>query len=224
MNKPLKVTISYAQSIDGRIATATGDSRYISCAEALDLQQELRRDNDAVAVGIGTVLIDNPRLTCKIKGARNPMRVVFDSRLSLPLSSLLAATAHEIPTVCLAIAPRDGEEESFALKRTSFSALGVSVITAASGPDGRVDIASALEALDTCGIGSLFVEGGSSLITAFLAARMIDTLLVDIAPIILGEGKQAIGDLGIRFIADALVPKSQGITMRGKDAIWRMDF
>jgi riboflavin-specific deaminase-like protein len=101
MNRPY-VTLSYAQSVDGRLATKTGHSQWISGPETLRLSQEHRRDNDAILVGISTVLVDNPRLTCRIAKAANPLRVVLDSLSSAPLQITTSAIIRP-PQWCSAI-------------------------------------------------------------------------------------------------------------------------
>ena len=93
-----RVTLTYAQSLDGRIATSTGQSQWISGEQTLRLAHELRRDHDAILVGAGTVVADDPRLTCRIEGGRNPHRCVLDTSLRIPLTSHVVAQTHEAPT------------------------------------------------------------------------------------------------------------------------------
>ena len=97
MERP-RVIVSYAQSLDGRIATTEGESQWISGSETLELSQQLRASHDGIMVGIGTVLADNPRLTCRIEGANSPHRFVVDSRLNTPLGSHIVTLAREVPT------------------------------------------------------------------------------------------------------------------------------
>jgi hypothetical protein len=93
------VTLAFAQSIDGRIATITGESQWISGEETLSLSQEIRAASDAILVGVGTVIRDDPRLTCRLPGSPSPLRVILDGRLRVPLSSTILRTASEYPTV-----------------------------------------------------------------------------------------------------------------------------
>jgi len=200
MKRPY-VTLSWAQTLDGRIATLTGDSQWIGGPESLTFAHELRRDNQAILVGIGTVLKDNPRLTCRIPGGRNPVRVVLDSTLRLPTASALATTLDQAPTWVYA-APEAPQE-----RRLTLEVMGITVIqTASSG--GNLDLASILDDLGRRGVETLFVEGGAAVLTAFLSADLADKAIVVSAPFLVGKGVEAIGDLGHRVLAQAPRPIS----------------
>jgi len=197
MSRPY-VTLSWAQSLDGRIATSTGDSQWIGGPESLTFAHELRRDNQAILVGIGTVLKDNPRLTCRIPGGRNPLRVVLDSSLRMPLDSTLAHTS-EAPTMVYA-APDAAPDQEEALERR-----GVRVVrVAASGRE--LSLEALLDDLGTRGVETLFVEGGAAVLTAFLAANLVDRAVVVSAPFLMGAGIEAVGDLGHRVLAQVPRP------------------
>jgi riboflavin-specific deaminase-like protein len=215
MGRP-RVTLSYAQSLDGRIATRSGQSQWISGAGTLELAQELRRDNDAILVGIGTVLRDDPLLTCRLPGCSSPVRVILDSRLRLPEDGRIARTADRYATVVFSLAPDAAKVER--LRR-----LGVHVIAAEPGEDGWVALAPALEALSARGIGTLFVEGGSSVITAFLRSGLVDRLLVVTAPLVIGTGVSAVADLGIDDLARALRFRPVRLEQRGEDVVWDLE-
>jgi len=199
MSRPY-VTLSWAQSLDGRIATSTGDSQWIGGPESLTFAHELRRDNRSILVGIGTVLKDNPRLTCRIPGGRNPLRVVLDSSLRLPLDSALADTA-EAPTMVYTSAGASIDREE-ALERR-----GVQVVRmAATGKE--LPLTAVLDDLGTRGVETLFVEGGAAVLTAFLAAGLVDRAVVVSAPFLIGAGIEAVGDLGHRVLAQVPRPLS----------------
>jgi riboflavin-specific deaminase-like protein len=198
MNRPY-VTLSWAQTLDGRIATSTGDSQWIGGPESLTFAHELRRDNDAILVGIGTVMKDNPRLTCRIPGGRNPVRVVLDSSLRIPSDSVLATTLNEAPTL---VYTSDRAPEA---RRRGLTDLGVSVTTVGL-VAGRLDLAAVLKDLGTRGLGTVFVEGGAAILTAFLAADLADRVVVVTAPFLLGTGVEAIGDLNHRILSRAPRP------------------
>ncbi len=219
MGRP-RVTVSYAQSLDGRIATRTGQSQWISGPGTLELAQELRRDNDAILVGIGTVLRDDPLLTCRLPGCSSPVRVVLDSRLRLPEDGRIARSADRYATVVFSLAPDAAKVER--LRR-----LGVEVIAAerAAGPGGGggVALGPALEALSARGIGTLFVEGGSSVITAFLRSGLVDRLLIVTAPLVIGAGVPAVADLGIDDLARALRFRPVRLEQRGEDVVWDLE-
>jgi riboflavin-specific deaminase-like protein len=200
MKRPY-ITLSWAQTLDGRIATSTGDSQWIGGPESLTFAHELRRDNQAILVGIGTVLRDNPRLTCRIPGGRNPLRVVLDSRLRLPLDSALATTLDQAPTLVYK-APGGEETPGRALAN-----LGVEVAEVPANSQGLA-LSAVVEDLGRRGVETLFVEGGAGVLTAFLAAGLADRVVAVTAPFLMGAGVEAVGDLGIRILAQAPRPLS----------------
>jgi len=199
MNRPY-VTLSWAQTLDGRIATSTGDSQWIGGPESLTFAHELRRDNQAILVGIGTVLKDDPRLTCRIPGGRNPLRIVLDSALRLPLTAALATTLDQSQTWVYAASNAPAE------KRRVLEAAGVLVISVPQS-EGRLDLGAVLDDLGYRGVNTLFVEGGAAVLTAFLAAGLADRAVVVSAPFLLGKGIEAVGDLGHRVLAEAPRPR-----------------
>jgi diaminohydroxyphosphoribosylaminopyrimidine deaminase/5-amino-6-(5-phosphoribosylamino)uracil reductase len=146
--------------------------------------QELRARHDAVGVGIGTVLADDPRLTVRdtavLPSGRVPARVIFDSRLRLPLNSVLAQTARDVPTWVLTggDAPEDAEH--------ALVDAGCAVVRVPNSAEGRVDVAAALRVLASQGLVSILVEGGAELAGSMLAARLADELHAFIAPVLLG--------------------------------------
>jgi riboflavin-specific deaminase-like protein len=200
MKRPY-VTLSWAQTLDGRLATVTGDSQWIGSPESLTFAHELRRDNQAILIGIGTVLKDNPRLTCRIPQGRNPVRVILDSHLRLPETSALATTLEQAPVWVFSSseAPED--------RKNRLCGLGIDVIRLPSKP-GHLDLENLLEKLDARGMATLFVEGGASIITSFLAMGLADRIVVVTAPFLLGRGIDAVGDLGNRVLAQTPRPKA----------------
>lgn len=219
----VQVTLAYAQSLDGRIATASGDSQWISGEETLALSQELRRDHGAIAVGIGTVLRDDCLLTCRLPGARNPLRVVFDSRLRMPPSCRIARTARETATLLFSAL---GERASPGGDRRSrdLEEAGIRIVELPQAQDRPgLRLADAIEALGTLGIDSLLVEGGSALITSFLRARLATRLVVVTAPIFIGKGISAVDDLGVQSLAEALRPRKAAARTLGADVVWELD-
>jgi diaminohydroxyphosphoribosylaminopyrimidine deaminase/5-amino-6-(5-phosphoribosylamino)uracil reductase len=172
--KPL-VTLKLAISLDGRTAAAPGDSPWISAPESRALVHRWRAEADAIAVGIGTVLADDPLLTARdIDGARQPLRVVFDRRARLPLDSQLLRTLDVSPVLAV-VGP---EADAAALREAGCETLVA---------DG---IASALGDLGRRGITSLFLEGGPTLAGAFAAAGEIDESRVFVAPVLLAGGSR----------------------------------
>jgi diaminohydroxyphosphoribosylaminopyrimidine deaminase / 5-amino-6-(5-phosphoribosylamino)uracil reductase len=169
------VTLKLAISLDGRTATAPGDSPWISGPESRALVHRWRAEADAIAVGIGTVLADDPLLTARdIDGARQPLRVVFDRQARLPLDSQLLRTLDVAPALAVV-----GPEADAAALRDA----GAEILVA----DG---IPAALADLGRRGITSLFLEGGPTLAAAFAAAGEIDESRVFVAPVLLGGGER----------------------------------
>lgn len=207
-----KVTIHYAQTLDGRIAARDGTSQWISCEESLRFAHELRAAHDAVMIGIGTVLTDDPRLTVRLVDAPSPLRIVVDSALRLPLSAHLASD-RAAPTLVATTFNAD------AARAAALAERDVDVIRVDADERGRVDLTALLRALAARGIGSVLIEGGRSLITSALAARVVDRLVICIAPKILGTGIDAVGDIGAARLGDALTFASVTTWRCGVDLI-----
>jgi diaminohydroxyphosphoribosylaminopyrimidine deaminase/5-amino-6-(5-phosphoribosylamino)uracil reductase len=173
-------TIKLASSLDGRIATRTKASKWITGPEARAKVHELRAATDAVMVGVGTVLADDPLLTVRDVEGPNPVRVVVDSNLRISAGAKLVLGASEVPTWILTTpeAPEPAER--------ALVACGVDVIRVTRSNEGRVDIQSALRALAQRGVVTLMLEGGAELTGSVLAARLADELHVFMGPLLLG--------------------------------------
>ena len=176
------VSLKLALSLDGRIASRSGVSRWVTGPEARGKVQELRAMNDAIAVGINTVIADDPRLTVRDPAwaGRKPRRVVFDSRLRLPLESRLVTQADEAQVIIVTTPEADADLEQALLD------AGIIVIRANATAEGRVDFESALRELAGLGIVGMLVEGGAELAGSALAARLVHRLHAFVAPILLG--------------------------------------
>jgi diaminohydroxyphosphoribosylaminopyrimidine deaminase / 5-amino-6-(5-phosphoribosylamino)uracil reductase len=173
------VALKLAQSLDGRVATTTGESKWISGESSRELVHRWRAEADAVAVGIGTALADDPLLTARTPEAENqPLRVIFDSSARLPLDSALVQSLREAPLLLVA-APDAPRERIDALR-----GAGAEVIVVDGDPAARVR--SALADLGRRAITSMLIEGGPGLAGAFLDAGEVDELRVFIAPLVLG--------------------------------------
>ena len=207
------ITVSYAQTLDGRLAAANGSSRWISAPESLRFAHTLRAEHDAVAVGAGTACKDDPRLTVRLVSAENPLRVIVDSTLRTPLDAAVLADGAAKGTV-LAVTDRAPDERC-----EEALSLGATVLELPSDAAGRVDLRALLSELHSLGVRSVMVEGGAALITSFLGERLVDRLAVCIAPKILGRGIEAVGDLGIADLRDSLILADTSVTHYGVDLI-----
>jgi len=199
LGRPL-VTLKFATSLDGRIATASGESQWISGPPARERAHALRASHDAIMVGTGTVVADDPQLTCRLPGLdhRSPVRVVIDRHLRIPPAARLIADARRIPTWVLTLRSADPA------RRAGFLAKGVTLIDVDADLEGQVDLAVALKALGERGITRLLVEGGAGLAAAFFRARLVDRLVWVHAPLALGgDGIPAIAGLDLAALSDA---------------------
>jgi len=180
----------------------------------LRFSHELRAEHDAIMVGAGTVRTDDPRLTVRLASGRDPLRVVVDSALRTPLTAAVL-TEGAAPGTVFAVTDR-----APAAKRNKVCALGATVLCLPTEAEGRVDLIALLAELHQRGVGSVLVEGGAQMITALLRERLVDRLVVCVAPKILGTGIEAVGDLGIRELARSLTVTDTSVTPYGADLVF----
>ena len=194
-----RVTLKLAASLDGRIATAAGESRWITGPEARRHVHALRLRSDAVMVGAGTARADDPDLTARGMGAvPQPLRVVLSRRLDVPPASRLGRTAREVPV--LMVHGPGAPAESVA----AWEAAGASCHAVEAGPDGDLPPAAVLAALGAQGVNALLVEGGGGLAASLLSAGLVDELHVFSAGLLLGaDGLPCVGPLRLAALADA---------------------
>jgi len=207
------VTIKYAQTLDGRIATATGQSKWISSAASLKFTHKLRATHDAILVGAGTVIKDNPELTVRLVRGRNPLRVIVDSELNIPAKSKVLQNLSQNKTIIATI--KKASDPQF----QKLGKLGAEVITVAANKRGNVDLKKLLSMLAKRNISSILVEGGSQIITSFLINNLANRLVTIIAPKILGKGIEAVGDLKISNLDLAKILSIRKISRSGEDII-----
>jgi riboflavin-specific deaminase-like protein len=205
------VVLKYAQTLDGRIATHTGDSKWISSEAERRTSHALRAACDAVLVGVGTVLADDPQLTVRLVPGASPLRIVLDSTLRLPLEAQILADA--APTLVVTT------ERSDPTHRRALLAQGVAVDVVGAAPPWGVDIEATLRLLRARGVRALLVEGGGAVITSFLRQRLANRLIVGIAPTILGAGTDAVGNLETASVADSLRLTARAIHAVGDDVL-----
>jgi diaminohydroxyphosphoribosylaminopyrimidine deaminase / 5-amino-6-(5-phosphoribosylamino)uracil reductase len=213
--RPL-VTLKLATSLDGRIATASGESRWITGPAARERAHLLRATHDAVLVGTGTALADDPLLTCRLPGlkSRSPMRVVIDRNLRLPATLRLFTEAGQTPTRVVTLAASDSARQQ------SLRQQGVEIIAVGSDVAGGVDLAPMLRVLGDQGLTRLLVEGGGVLAASLMRAGLVDRLVWMRAPLVLGgDGVPAIAALDLDALAAAPRFGLVGSEMAGGDLI-----
>lgn len=177
-HRPL-VIISYAQSIDGSIASRTSKPLQLSCLESMLITHRTRAACDAIIIGINTLIVDDPLLTVRLIEGTNPQPIVLDSQLRTPLEArLLSSTGHRCWLACLHTNKPQSAE--------ALAASGVELIYCDRDHLGRVDLPDLLNQLGKKGITSIMVEGGSQVITSFIEARMVDQMIITIAPHLVG--------------------------------------
>jgi diaminohydroxyphosphoribosylaminopyrimidine deaminase / 5-amino-6-(5-phosphoribosylamino)uracil reductase len=205
--RPL-VTLKLATTLDGQLATATGESRWITGELARDRAHLLRASHDAVMIGSNTVITDDPLLTCRLPGLdhQSPVRVVLDSRLNVPLTARVVAEARRVPTWFITL--RHGDTA----RRAAFLSCGVELIEVAPTPGHMVDIAAAFQELGRRGMTRVLVEGGSTLAAVLLRAGLVDRLAWFHAPkLIGGDGIPAVAGFGLEHIE--LSPRFERISV-----------
>ena len=213
------VAMKTAMTLDGKIATRTGDSKWITGAEARAYVHELRHRFMAIVVGIGTAVADDPLLNCRIegRGVRQPIRVVVDSNARLSLDSQLVKTAGEYRTIVAhtCFAP---EERVKALRE-----IGVEMLLCKE-KEGLVDVRNLLELLGQSGIDSILLEGGGSLNYTFLAEGLADELYAFIAPKIVGgmNAKTPVEGAGMEKMADAINLELENVLNVGHDVLLKL--
>jgi diaminohydroxyphosphoribosylaminopyrimidine deaminase / 5-amino-6-(5-phosphoribosylamino)uracil reductase len=197
-NRPL-TTLKLAMTLDGRIATHTGESRWITGEPARARAHLMRAQHDAVMVGSGTVLADDPLLNVRLPGLERdtPLRIVLDGRLRLPLTSALVAGAHDMPTWLVTLPGGDKR------RRQIYVDCGLEVIEASPGPEGALDLRQVMGQLAARGLTRLLAEGGARLAAALLRDRLVDRLAIFRAPSIIGgDGLPASAGFGLERLAD----------------------
>ena len=208
------VALKYAMTADGRIATVTGASKWITGEEAREHVQKLRNRYASILVGINTVLADDPMLNCRLPGGVNPLRIVLDSSLRIPLESQLVQTARDIPLLVVCGGAFSAE------KKTQLEKLRAEVLCL-PGPDGRPDLKALVDKLGRRGVDSLLIEGGSQVHYSALKAGIVNHIYSYVAPKIFG-GQKALGPVsgtGVEQVSDAFQLCPGKTQLFGKDIL-----
>lgn len=229
----------YAMTLDGKIATQTGASKWITGPASRAEVQSLRHACMAIMVGIGTVLADDPLLTCRIPGGRNPIRIIADSHLRIPLDSQLVVTAHEVPTYVVTafpvapaqptatehpVAPAQPTDRSVYIspetesKVDQLQASGVRLLNLPSADGPGVDLKKLMQVLGEMEVDSLLLEGGGTLNESALRAGIVNEIQVHVAPKIFGgRAKSPVEGQGVNLPEEAYRFQIVGMDPVGED-------
>lgn len=206
------VLLKSALSLDGKIATVTGESQWISCEKSRREVHELRGVYASIMVGIGTVLADNPSLTCRLDGKKSPIRIIVDSSLQTPLDANILKNQDVAKTIIATTSKADEE------KKRQIEAMGVEVLVLDE-KDGHVDLNQLQEAISERKIDSVLLEGGADLAFGAIKAGIVDKVRYYIAPIMLGgqQSKAALGGEGFERLSDAFFLENITTRQIGQD-------
>ena len=210
------VVLKYAMTLDGKIAACTGHSRWVTGETARAHVHQTRNWLSAILVGVGTVLADDPPLTCRMEGGRNPVRIVCDSHLRTPLTSQLIRTAKEVPTLLAAVERGETAEE--------LEAAGVEILLCKE-KEGKVDLADLMAKLGARGIDSVLLEGGGELAFSALEAGVVHKVQAYIAPKLVGgrTAKTPLGGAGFPTMDRAVRLEHLTLTRLGDDILMEGD-
>jgi diaminohydroxyphosphoribosylaminopyrimidine deaminase/5-amino-6-(5-phosphoribosylamino)uracil reductase len=204
------VLLKMALSLDGRIAAAKPGSGWISGEPARALTHRWRNEYDAIMVGAGTIVIDDPRLTCRLEGGRDPIRIVVDAALRTPSQAQVYRLRSSAPTLLITIA--DNMERA----RQRYTRRNVEILAVRAAPEG-VDVRSMMRELAARGISKILLEGGSHLAGAVLDAKTVDRVAFFVAPKIFGAGTPAIEGRALTRVRDAIDVAKLRATAVGAD-------
>ncbi len=207
------VVMKYAMTMDGHIAAASGDSRWVSCGESRRMVHEMRGRYMGIMAGKGTVETDDPMLNCRTEGMRQPVRIIADSHASLSCSSAIARTSKEYRTI-LAHTDAAPAERLDALK-----SCGVQTVECSHDQDGKVDMLDLTGKLGSMGIDSVLLEGGAGLNWSMVRDGLVDEYYIFVAPGIIGgeQAKCPVGGSGFLKMSDAVRMEVESVTRCGTD-------
>lgn len=218
--RPL-VMLKLASSLDGRTATHSGESQWITGEAARNRGHLMRAEADAIMIGSATAIVDDPTLTCRLPGLgqHSPVRIVADGRLRMQLTSKLVQSAAKVPLWILTLP--DGDED----RRAAFLDCGADIIEVPRGQGGLMDMKAALQEIGARGITRLMVEGGSRLASSLVQAGLVDRIDWFQAPkLIGGDGYPALAALGVQKMEEAPVLERRQVLALGEDSLQRFSF
>lgn len=208
------VIMKGAMSLDGKIATKTGESRWITGDKAREQVHKLRSELTGIMVGVNTVIMDDPELTCRIEGGNNPIRIIVDSSLRIPKESKIVKTSNQVRTI-LATTKKAKEKDKIKLKDR-----GIEILETKS-KDGKVDLKELVIKLGSLGVDSILLEGGGELNYSALKSGIVDKVQMYIAPKIVGGSlaKGPVSGEGIELLSDAIMIRSLRTKVFGEDIL-----
>lgn len=208
------VIMKAAMSLDGKIATSSGESKWISCEESRKEVHELRNIVMGILVGVDTVIKDNPQLTARLENGKNPIRIIVDSNLRIPIDSNVIQNIKEARSIVVTTNKASKD------KIKTLESKGVEVLIA-NEKEGRVDLKDMIDKIGKLNIDSILLEGGSTLNFSALNENIIDKIQIYIAPKIIGgvDSKTPVGGEGIRYLKDAFKLKDMTLKTIGEDIL-----
>lgn len=198
------IVMKYAMTMDGKIACHTGDSKWISCEKSRLRVQELRNLYSGIMVGVNTVIIDNPMLNCRLDGGRNPIRIICDTNLRIPVDSNIVNTAKDIRTIVANCVDINKANTELVEKREQLESAGVELLQV-SMKEGHIDLEDLVKKLGQLKIDGILLEGGGTLNYSFIKENLVNEVSVFVAPKIIG-GKTAMTPVaghGVDFMNEA---------------------
>jgi diaminohydroxyphosphoribosylaminopyrimidine deaminase/5-amino-6-(5-phosphoribosylamino)uracil reductase len=218
------VLMKYAMTLDGKIATRTGHSKWISGEQSRARVQQTRNALRGIMVGIGTVLNDNPKLTCRLEEGRNPVRIICDSKLRIPLSSYVVTTAREVPTIIATVEPHAEYRRFWHEQKEALENAGVEVLVVKE-QEGQIDLQDLMHRLGEKQIDGILLEGGSTLNYAALQSGIVNRIEVYVAPKFFGGAGfyTPVGGEGVEFATEALETRLMSTEQVGEDILLTYD-
>lgn len=214
------VVMKYAMTLDGKIATRTGHSQWVSGEESRERVQHTRNVLKGIMVGIGTVLNDDPGLTCRLEGGRNPIRIICDSKLRIPLSGNIVTTAKEVPTILATVEPHAEYNRFWHEQKMALEKEGVEVLVVKE-KEGRLDLQDLMVKLGERQIDGILLEGGSALNYSALQAGIVNRIEAYVAPKIFGGPGfyTPVGGEGVELAMDAMGCRLVSMEKVGQDVL-----
>lgn len=211
------IALKYAMTMDGKIATENGSSRWITNDESRTFVHKLRRKYSSILCGIKTVIKDDPLLNCRIENPKNPVRIVLDSKLRLPLECRLVKTAREIKTIISCV---KCEEESFLERKNALLDLGVEVLELSATKENHPDLKELFKILGERNIDSVLVEGGGEVNFSLLKENLVNHIYAFVgAKVFGGNGKSPVTGKGVSEVGNAFDFRLENISRFGDDVL-----